>query len=114
MNTVTIDLIGDRAVNIGASYKVQIQLCNAPDLTEYTAGDCQIKTSISSNEIFLIPTINVLSKDIFEIEIPFTLFTTATVAGTYVYDVLFSKINHKFYAVAGKIQFIKRVTTVVN
>lgn len=110
MNTVTIDLIGDRAVNIGASYKVQIQLCNAPDLATYTGGSCQIKSSNTSDEVILSPTINVLSKDVFEIDIPFNLFTSVVLAGTYVYDVLFSKADHKFYAIAGKIQLIKRVT----
>ena len=56
MNTITLDLVNENSVSIGASYKIQIQLCNAPDITLYT-GYCQVKQAVGSTEIILTPRI---------------------------------------------------------
>lgn len=109
--TVNIDLINDYAVNIGATYRIAFQLCNAPDLTDYT-GDCQIKSNLASTAVVLEPTINVLTKDTFELVIPFGDFTGSIGAGNYIYDVLFSKVDDRFYAIAGKVQLVQRVTSI--
>lgn len=113
MNTVKLDLIEDNAINIGATFQKEIQLCNFPDLTEYT-GLSQIRLSNTSDTVILSPTITVITKDIFKIVIPYTAYNNVTVeAGNYVYDVLFSKTDDRFYAVGGKAQLIRRVTTVI-
>lgn len=109
MNTINIDLIGDSAINIGATYKVQMQLCNAPDLTMY-AGVSQIKQSNTSTDIVMAFTVNVLSKDIFELVLPHTAFTPTVLPGNYQYDVLFYKSDNRFYPVSGKVALIKRIT----
>lgn len=110
MNTVILDLIGDYAVNIGSTYTIQVQLCNAPDLQDYT-GTCQIKQTASSIDVILTPTIEVLTKDIFKLTIPYGDFTGSIAPGNYVYDVLFSSVNDRFYPVGGKIQLVQRVTS---
>lgn len=113
MNVNTLDLVNENQVNIGATYRLQIQLCNAPDLTQYT-GFCQVRESVGSTVIILTPRINVLSKDIFEIFIPHTDFTLSNLPGNYLYDVGFNKLDssERFYTVAGKIQLVRRVTTI--
>ena len=114
MNTIPLDLALENQVNIGATYRLQIQLCNAPDLTLYT-GLCQVRQSVGSPEVILTPRINILSKDIFEIYIPHTDFSLTTLPGSYLYDVAFNKLDNtdRFYAVAGKIQLVRRVTEIV-
>lgn len=110
-NTVQLDLIAENAVNIGATYRTKIQLCNAPDLTLYI-GTCQIRQAPASTDIILTATINILSKDLFEMVIPYGIFNTTIQAGNFVYDVLFSKTDDRFYAIGGKIQLVKRVTQI--
>jgi hypothetical protein len=107
--TVVIDLINEFAVNIGATYIISIQLCNAPDLTLYD-GYSQIRTNNTSENIVLSPTITVISKDVFELRIPFNDFSGSVVPGLYQYDVLFSNAGNRFYAVGGKVQILKRIT----
>jgi hypothetical protein len=111
MNTVTLDLINEYSVSIGSTYKIDVQLCNAPDLMLYT-GVSQIRSNISSTDILLTPNISILSKDLFQMVIPFTAFNTNIQPGNYVYDVLFTKTDDRFYAIAGKIQLVKRVTQI--
>lgn len=111
MNTPIIDLIGDNAVSIGTTYSVSFQLCSAPDLTLYS-GASQIKVNNLSPEIILSPIVNVITKDLFELTIPYGLFTSNIQAGNYQYDVLFTRPEDRFYAVAGKIQLIKRITQI--
>lgn len=111
-NTIIKDLIGDYAINIGSTYDIKFQLCNAPDLTEYV-GACQIRQSIPSIEILLSPIVTVLSKDIFGIKIPFDAYPENIAPGNYVYDVMFSKTDYRFYPIGGKCQLIQRVTRVI-
>lgn len=110
---ITIDLINENSVEIGASYTVAYQLCNAPDLTQY-AGYCQIRLNNTSTDIILTPIVNILSKDTFSIKIPYSAYTTATAPGNYQYDVLFSKNDNsdRFYAVGGKISLVRRITKI--
>lgn len=108
--TVTIDLVNEYAVNIGATYRVAFQLCNAPDLEDYT-GYCQIRSTLASN-VILEPEINILTKDTFELVIPFGAFTGSITPGNYLYDVLFAKVDDRFFPIAGKIQLIQRVTSI--
>ncbi|NJM20427.1 MAG: hypothetical protein HC907_17815 [Richelia sp. SM1_7_0] len=112
-NTVTIDLIGENSVNIGSDYSVRIRLCDAPDLTEFT-GSCHIRANNLSTAVIIIsPIVNVLTKDLFELKIPYTDFTELVVAGNYVYDVLFLKTSDttdRFFPVGGKVAFIQRIT----
>lgn len=111
MNTVNLDLIGDYSVSIGSTYRISIQMCNAPDLTLYT-GVSQVRASNSSTDVVLTPSINILTKDLFEFVIPYTLYTNTIQPGNYAYDVMFRKTDDRFYAIAGKIQLIKRITQV--
>lgn len=109
--TVNVDLINEYAVNIGATYRVAFQLCNAPDLEDYT-GTCQIKANLASETVVLEPEINVLTKDTFELIIPFGAFTGSITAGNYIYDVLFAKVDDRFFPIAGKVQLVQRVTSI--
>lgn len=107
---VTLDLIGDLAIEIGATYdRVTVQLCNADDLTAYT-GVCHVKTAISDTTSILTPTIEITNKDTFKIIVPFSGFGISAIAGNYIYDVLFTSATRKFYAIGGKVQLIARVT----
>lgn len=106
-----LDLKEENAVEIGADYSLTIQLCGADDLTLYQ-GICNIKASLDSAEILLSPTIQIVNKDTFNINIAFSNYPPTVVAGNYIYDVLFYKTDKRFYAIEGKIQVLKRVTTV--
>lgn len=111
MVAVKLDLIGDNSVEVGADYSRQITVCNQPDLTLYV-GTSQIRNS--KDEVILSPIIVVQSPTIFAINL--TSINTALlrlVVGDLVYDVMFSKTNHKFYSVRGKLTFINGITRIV-
>lgn len=111
MVMVNLDLVNENAVEIGADYTITVELNDAPALTEYT-GTCFVKVNLESSEILIQPVITVLNHNSFSLSIPFTSFSPATKAGSYVYDVLFIRANppNRFYACGGKIQLLKRVT----
>ena len=109
MNLFPLDLVGDYSVNIGSTYSITIQLCNAPDLMLYT-GYSQIRQNNTSETVILEPTITVLNKDIFKLEIPYTAFPTDILAGNYQYDVMFANATDRFFAIGGKVTLIKRIT----
>jgi hypothetical protein len=111
---VIIDLINDNSIEIGANYEASFKLCNAPDLSDGYSGYCQIRTNNQSNLVILSPRVNIVSKDLFTISIAFNDYPVDIIAGNYQYDVLFasSTTGNRFYAVGGKIQIIKRITTI--
>lgn len=111
---IQIDLLNENSIEIGANYNATFQLCNSPDLTQYT-GICQIRQSNVSTDIILSPVVQILNKDTFNIKLLYSVYPNTIVAGNYVYDTLFSKIDNtdRFYAVGGKIQIVKRVTKIV-
>jgi hypothetical protein len=108
---VTIDLLAENGVEIGASYKASFQVCGMPDLQSYT-GVCQIRTSNTDTTIILSPVVEISTKDVFSIGVNFLSYPSTISPGTYQYDVLFTKTDNtdRFYAVGGKIQIIKRIT----
>lgn len=112
MVATNLDLNGDNAVEIGADYEISIQLCNADDLLEYV-GICNVKQSVDSDLILLSPTITIVNKDTFTLSIDFGGYPDTLNSGNYLYDVLFYKPEKRFYAVYGKIQFIRRISELI-
>ncbi len=107
--TATKDLINEYSVNIGADYELALKFCDNPDLTEMT-GISDIRDTLGN--LILNFTVEVVSKDILKLKILNTTFPEGMDSGTYVYDVLMTNTNtsEKLYLLAGKVQFIKRVT----
>jgi hypothetical protein len=108
---VTIDLINENAIEIGATYKASFRLCNHPDLLLFT-GVCQIRVNNTSTTAILTPIVNIITKDTFSIDLDFDVYPDNLAAGNYQYDVLFSSSGERFYAVGGKIQIVKRITAI--
>jgi len=111
MAPIQLDLINEACINIGETYSMGVQLYNADDLTNYT-GFCQVKQSPASTDVVLTPTIVVLSKDTFSINVGFDDYPPALVPGSYQYDVLFTSTLKRFYAICGKVQILKRITSI--
>lgn len=110
---VQIDLTNEHAVEIGATYRVTFQLCNANDLNDGYLGSCQVKSSTNATEAVIEPTIEIVNKDTFSLIIPFSEFTASTQPGNYLYDVLFANSTDRFYAIYGKIALVQRITKMV-
>lgn len=110
-----LDLINENAVELFADYSCVIELNDAPILTDYN-GYCYIKVSVESADIILQPKINILTVNSLEISIAFNEYPSTIKAGTFEYDVLLIKKDnsHRFYAVGGKIQLLKRVTVLTT
>lgn len=108
---ITIDLINENAIEIGATYKASFRLCNHPDLTLFT-GVCQIRTNNTATTAILTPVVNIITKDTFSIDLDFDVYPSDIAAGNYQYDVLFRNTDQRFYAVGGKIQIVKRITAI--
>lgn len=111
-NTFVIDLINNYAINIGSDYEISIQLCNAPDLTDGYTGLSQIRQNVTG-DVVISPTVTVVSKDIFTWKIPNTGYPANLQAGNYIYDVLFSKTDNRFYPIGGRCQLVARSTRIM-
>jgi hypothetical protein len=109
MTATTLDFIKENSVEIGSTFIATIQLCEAPNLTQYT-GICQVRSDENSSDILFSPTISVVSHDIFTLTIPFGAWINSIVAGSFKYDVLFYKSDDRFYAVRGNMILIKPIT----
>lgn len=110
---ITIDLSGDNVIEIGATYVASFTCCGLPDLTDFT-GTCQVRLNNTSVDVLLTPTVTVIDKDKFSININYAAYPPDLVAGTYQYDVLFSKNDNsqRFYAIGGKAVVVKRITII--
>jgi hypothetical protein len=111
MTAATLDFIKENSIEIGSTFEATIQLCDAPDLTNYT-GLCYVKVDENSTDSILTPTILSVSHNLFVFNISSDSWT-GVVAGLYKYDVLFSSVDgNKFYAVRGVINLIKPITRI--
>lgn len=107
-----LDLNNELAVEIGANYDLTIQLCGCDDLTLYQ-GICNVKSDLLATTILFSPTIEIVNKDTFKLLINFGSIPLNLLNSTAIYDVLFFNLLSRFFAVEGKMQLIKRVTTVI-
>lgn len=107
--TATKDLINEYSVNINADFEITLKFCDNPDFTEMT-GISDIRDN--SGALLLNFNVEVVSKDIIKLTIPNTSFPANMVSGTHFYDVLMTNTatSEKLYVLAGKVQFIKRIT----
>lgn len=103
-----VDLVDAYAVELNSNFECVMQLNNAPDLTLYT-GYSQVRTSVNDTTISLNFTVQILNKNTFKVSANYNSYA-GLAPGNYVYDVLFTKADHRFYAVGGKVQIVQRVT----
>lgn len=102
----------ENTIDIGASFKATIQLCDAPNLLDYQ-GRCDVRANEDSTEILLQPSITIANHDTFNITIPHTVYNSSFNAGNYRYDVLFYKTDDRFFAIRGTMAFVKTITKLV-
>ena len=105
-----VDLIEALAIELNSNFEIVIQLNNAPDLSLYT-GFSQVRSNINDSTIALNLNVQILNKNTFKLSANYNSYNNI-VPGNYVYDVLFTKADHRFYAVGGKVQIIQRVTKI--
>jgi hypothetical protein len=111
MTAATLDFNKENSIEIGSTFEATIQLCEAPNLTDYV-GTCHVKVDENATATLLTPTIISASHDLFILNISSNSWA-GIVPGLYKYDVLFAAGDgDKFYAVRGVMNFIKPITRI--